>query len=163
MQLFQMNKMPPKNSEPPIKVADLDKIATRQCVFTLHGKDHVITPPNLLNWLEIVEANAKLWNLKDQDVVTPEQLINDYFNLISKLCNTITKEDIKNCTQMQVSSLWQLVLDFMNGFDQKKTLLNMAMASMTKKDILNLIQILNSYLLARQDFSQNSVENFRGL
>ena len=145
-----------QKSEPLVKIADLDKIATRKCVFVLHGKEHIISPPSLMSWLEIVEANAKLFAMKDQDVVTSSELVDNYYNLISKLCSTVTKEDIRNCTQMQISSLWQLVLDMMNGFDQKKTLLNMAMASMTKKDVLNLIQILNSYLLTRQDYSQNS-------
>ena len=55
-----------QKQEPLVKIADLDKIATRKCVFVLHGKEHIISPPSLMSWLEIVEANAKLFAMKDQ-------------------------------------------------------------------------------------------------
>ncbi|MCU9931153.1 hypothetical protein OFL77_27865, partial [Escherichia coli] len=76
--------------------------------------------------------------LADHETLSPDELVDGYYNLIHKLCGSITKDDIRNSTQMQAASLWQMVLDMMNGFSQKKTLANIAMQGMTKKDINNL-------------------------
>lgn len=161
--MFQ-NLMPArkKQVEPPVRVADLDKIATRKLTFVLHGREHIITPPDIKNWLEIVEANNHLMMLADKENLTATDLIDGYYNLVHRLCPSITKEDISNSTQMQVASLWQLVLDMMNGFSQKKTMANIAMQGMTKKDINNLIQILSQYRSTLQDSLPNSSENLAG-
>lgn len=142
-------------SEPPIRVADLDKISIRKSIFTLHGKDHVITPPDIQNWFLLIEANNELWALKDQDVVTPDELVEKYFNLMSKVCDSITKDDIRKATQMQIAGLWQLVLDMMNGSDQKKSLVSIALQGMTKRDINNLIQVLSQYSSTLPDSLQS--------
>lgn len=151
-----------RKQESPVRVADLDKISTRKYIFTLHGVDHVISPPDLKSWLELVEFNNKLWELSSKEVVSPEEFIDAYYNLISRLCPTITREDIAKANQTQVSAMWQLVLDMMNGSAQKKTLVNLAMQGMTKKDINNLVRILNQYSSMLPDSLQTSQDSLIG-
>lgn len=110
-------------------IADLDALVSLPVSFILHGKEHVIKPVALEEFLKYTNAYAQLWNSQDENKkLSNDQLIEIYENLFSSVCETITKEDIKKMTQAQVGALFQLISDTVTGkthVDQKKTLQNM--------------------------------------
>lgn len=108
-----------------VKVADLDALVSKSITFTLHGKDHKIDPLTVEQFVRFAAAYSDVLKLQDQDVVTPEQLVEAYYNLVSSVCTTVSKDDIHKMSQQQVAALFQIMVDLHTGRlfgDEKKTL-----------------------------------------
>jgi hypothetical protein len=96
-------------------IADLDAIVLEPVQFKLHGKLHEIAPVTTESFLRYTNALGKLMELKDKNQITPDELVEGYFGLISSVCGTVTKQDIDDMTQGQVAALFQLVMDSVTG------------------------------------------------
>lgn len=117
-------------------VADLDAMASEPFAFRLHGKNHVVKPIQLEEFLKYTNAYAQLWNKLDDKVkkITDEQLLDMYVDLFTSVCDTIKKDDVKKMSQAQIGALFQLISDAVTGkahVDQKKTLQNAMKTGMT--------------------------------
>jgi hypothetical protein len=142
MKLFDLTSKKKKAGPPPVKVADLDALISRTMTFTLHGQDHTLRVPTVEDWLVTVAAQSKLSALREKEVITPAELIEAYWEFISKMAPSITKEDISKSSQVQVAALWQIALDVMNGYSEKKNLLNLMLLGMTDQEMERLSAIL---------------------
>lgn len=96
-------------------VSDIDAIVDKAIGFTLHGKDHRIEPVTTQRFFEWSSALSGLYNLKDKTDVLADDVIDAYYKAINTLCPTITKEDIKKCTQAQLSAVYGTILDHCSG------------------------------------------------
>lgn len=107
-------------------VADLDAILTEPIHFRLLGKVHTLEPITTENFLLYTNALAKLFQMRDEKMISSQDLIQRYFDLFSSVCKTIELKDIQGMTQAQVAGLYQLILDSFQGKSQaeleKKTL-----------------------------------------
>lgn len=126
-----------------VKVANLDALLARDQLVTLHGRNHRIKVPQLQTWIEIVSAQNELMALREKVSLSSDELIEAYFKFISKMCDSISKDDLRKCSQMQVSSLWQICLDMMAGYTQKKTQTSLMLITLTPEEINRMILILN--------------------
>lgn len=145
-----------------VRVADLDKLSSKKFSFKLHGVDHKIDPPSIGNWLEIVDSSNALIGLKDQDGITKDQVVDAYFSFLSKMCPDLTKEDILKAKQDQLAALWQIAMDMMNGYEEKKTLMSLMLLSLDKEEVKRMITILNRLLLMPQESLQKYAESLAG-
>src|SRR5689334_17326762 len=139
-----------------IKIADLDKINNRKYYFSLHGVDHEVCPPSMGDWFEIVNSNQNLWSLKDREKLTTDEVVDSYFELLSKMCPTLTKDDIRKSKQWQLTALWQIGVDMMNGYEEKKTLTSMLLMGLKKEELTKMIMILNQLLSTLPESLQKS-------
>lgn len=105
-------------------VADLDAMLVEPVSFKLHGKTHVIKPLNVEQFMILSVALVDIMELQKQQNISPETLIEKYYALISSACDSITKQDIREMSQQQVSALFNIVIETITGkvFTEKKTL-----------------------------------------
>lgn len=96
-------------------VADLDAIKAEPVGFYLHGKLYVIRPMSLEKFLESIDSYMSLLSLKEKKEITPEELIEKYYNTFSHMIPDLTKEDISNMEQQQVAALYELCMDTITG------------------------------------------------
>lgn len=96
-------------------IADVDAVVASPIGFRLHGKDHKIDPITTEQFLNWSNSLAHLYSLKDKKEVSPEEMIEAYFQIIGSLCKTITKEDIRKCEQAQLAALYGLIFDHCTG------------------------------------------------
>lgn len=96
-------------------VSDLDAMVASSVPFRFQGKVHYIKPISVLEFYQYTQALAKLVELKDQEKVSGEELVDLYFNLFKTVCDTITHEDIEKMTTSQASALFALTLDCVTG------------------------------------------------
>lgn len=120
-------------------VADLDAMVSEAIAFKLHGKQHIVKPISLEEFLKYTNAYSQIWNSTDEKKkLTNEQFIEMYHQLFSSVCDTITIDDIKRMSQAQVGALFQLISDTVTGkahVDQKKTLLRAQTAAMNSSQL----------------------------
>jgi hypothetical protein len=139
-----ISDLPKKEKRPgAIRVANLDQLLGRDQIVTLHGVDHVLKVPEFLQWLEFASAQTELLALKDKENIKPDELIKAYHKFISKICPTITELDIAKCTQQQVSQLWQICMDLMNGYSKKKTQASLLLLNLSNQEVDRMIQTLS--------------------
>lgn len=108
-----------------VMVADLDAMTTKPVSFRLLGRVHTIEPLTVQQFIGFAAAYADVLKMQDQEVVTPAQMVDSYFNLVSSVCKSITKADIQKMSQQQVAALFQIMVDLHTGRlfgDEKKTL-----------------------------------------
>lgn len=96
-------------------VSDLDKMISEPIAFRLHGKVHSIKPLSVKEFYKYSNALARLNGLRDKDQVGKDDLIDSYFVLFSSVIDSFTIKDLENMTQVQVSALFQLILDAVRG------------------------------------------------
>ena len=162
LKVLGFDKKKQETKPKPVIVADLDSILSRTVSFVLHGRTLTLVPMSVENWLIAVSNESKLRALQSQTVVTPDELIKAYYDFISQLCPDITEDDIRNCTQQQVASLWQLALDTLNGYAEKKTLLTWAFMGMSQDELRKIQLVVNKLLLMSPDSYQKFVEKLDG-
>lgn len=106
-----------KGTQPqPAKIAsDLDALVSEAIAFKIHGKVHTLNPVTVQEFLNFSYALTHAQSLQAQTVVSPEELIDVYFQVFASVCNTITKEDVKDMTQAQIAALFQLIVDSIMG------------------------------------------------
>jgi len=105
-------------------VADIDAIEVNPVAFKWNGKAHYLRPVSTKEYLKIAEIFVRMDNLnKNQSEYSVNDLVDVYSELISSLCNTITKKDVLSMTQVQVAAIIQLIIEHVTGrIDQKKSL-----------------------------------------
>lgn len=98
-------------------VTDLDAIVAESVHFRFKGKLHEIKPVTLEEFLKFSNAQAALMDKikSDDSKLTPDKLVQQYHQVISAVCDSITVEDIKGMEQVQVAALYQLVIDQVTG------------------------------------------------
>lgn len=103
-----------KDVEP---VTDLDAIVAEKIPFRFQGKIHYIKPIALDEFLKFTNAQAQMSVILNDksSSITAQELANQYYKIISAVCDSITLEDILNMEQAQVAALYQLVLDAVTG------------------------------------------------
>ncbi len=116
-------------SKPSEVIADLDALIADPVSFKMHGKTHTIKPVTTKEFMQFTNAYALFWEMKDKETVTPDELIDRYFDLISPICDSVKREDIANLTQAQVGALFNLVIEVVTAkahvdTAQKKTSLS---------------------------------------
>lgn len=107
------------------QVADLDAMLSEPVAFKLHGKQHVIRPLDVEQFMKLTGALTDIYALQKQKDVTAETLVDTYYALMHECCSSITREDIENMTQQQVAALFELVIETITGklfAEKKKTL-----------------------------------------
>lgn len=109
----------PKQDDAKI-VVDLDEILAKPVAFRFAGKIHVIKPIQTKEFYSLANATAELWALRDAKNITPDQLIDRYYALISSVCPSIKRKDVEGMTQAQVTALYQLIMDTVMGRQQAK-------------------------------------------
>lgn len=116
-------------------VTDLDAILESPGYVRLHGKTHTIKPVLVEEFFAFANALAAIKQIEGTEKVTVDDLVDAYWGIISPVCPTITKEDIRACTQAQVAALVQLVTDHTTGrlTEEKKKLHMMKQASQEMK------------------------------
>jgi len=114
-----------KKGQSSVMVADLDAMISQTVRFRLLGRDHEIEPLSVQQFMKFASAYSKVLVLQEQDVVTPDELVEAYYNLVSSVCKSVSREDIKKMSQQQVAALFQIMVDLHTGrlfADEKKTL-----------------------------------------
>lgn len=108
-------------------ISDVDAVVAKPVGFKLHGKTHRIEPITTQKFFEWSGSLASIYALKDKKDVTPDEIVDCYFNVIHSLCETVTREDIKKCEQAQLAALYGLIFDHCTGrahteeYQKKKT------------------------------------------
>lgn len=111
----------------PVMVSDLDAMISQPVSFKVLGKTHVIQPLTVQQFTQFAFAYSQIMALHNQEVVTPDELVEAYYKMVSSVCDTVTKEDISKMSQQQVAGLFQIMVDLQAGKlfgddGQKKTL-----------------------------------------
>jgi len=127
-----MKLWPTRQKYTPQVVADLDAMVSEPFAFKLHGKQRIIKPIQLEEFLKYTNAYAMLWNKAEDGTkkLSDEKLLDIYVALFTSVCDDITKDDIRKMSQAQIGALFQLISDAVTGkahVDQKKTLQNAMM------------------------------------
>lgn len=116
-------------------VTDLDAVLESPGCVKLHGKEHEIKPVLVGEFFAFANAIAQIEQLKASESVDIDQVVNGYFGVISPICPTITKEDIRRCSASQISALMNLVQEHVMGklTDEKKKILMMNPAALSRR------------------------------
>lgn len=103
-------------------VTDLDAIIQSPGFVRLHGKEHKINPIEVGEFFAFANAIANIKSIEVKDKITFDELIDSYYQLIFPVCPSITKEDIKKCTQSQIAALMSMIQSHVTGglTDEKK-------------------------------------------
>lgn len=112
-------------------VLDLDDLVEKPLPFRLHGKQHEISPISLEEFLSIAAGFKELSLAANDPERSVVDLINAYHNLFSRVCKTITREDVEKMQQAQCASLLILIMERMQG-ETAKTLVS-KIGSLEKK------------------------------
>ena len=97
-------------------VTDLDVIISEPVPFRFKGVIHYLKPFSLEEFLKFTNAQSRLAHtLGTSELITPDQLADQYHGVIASVCDTITLDDIKSMEQAQIAALYQLVIDLTTG------------------------------------------------
>lgn len=104
-------------------VADLDAMLVEPVSFKLHGKMHLIKPLSVEQFMVLSASLVDIVELQKQNSITPKELIDKYYALISNVCDSVKRSDIEQMSQQQVSALFNLVIETVTGkiFVEKKS------------------------------------------
>lgn len=105
-------------------VADLDAILVENVGFKLHGKEHIIKPLTVEQFMLYAVNLSEIYALKEKSNLNASDLIDKYHALISSVCSTVKRSDIEQMSQQQVSALFELIVDTVSGklfVEKKKT------------------------------------------
>lgn len=109
-------------------VADLDALIEQPTFFKLHGKIHKINPMLVEEFWAVANALADLHKVQKADKIAFDDMVDNFHRVIHAVCPSITRDDLRSCTQAQLAAIMQRVNDHVNGVAQgdekKKTLLN---------------------------------------
>lgn len=105
-------------------VADLDALLVEPVSFKLHGKMHTINPLSVEQFMLLSSALVEIVDLQKKEGLTSDELIERYYGLVTSVCDTVTKDDIREMSQQQVSALFNLIIETITGklFVEKKNL-----------------------------------------
>jgi hypothetical protein len=95
--------------------ADLDKVLEEPLYFRCGGKVHKLKPVTLEYFYKFTNANVKFFDLKSDEQVTPESVVDIYYEVVSSICDTISKEDIKELGYMKIGLLYNLISEHVHG------------------------------------------------
>lgn len=133
MGLLHRLKPARQNNEDVEIFADLDAIVTKPRGFKLHGKIHVIDKMTTEDFINLGLAWTAFLKEQYKEKATKEDLINLFFNAVSCVCSTLTKEDIAKMNSWQFPGLYQTIIDIVvtgkppqvetiNSFEKKNPL-----------------------------------------
>jgi hypothetical protein len=105
-------------------VADLDAMLVEPVAVVLHGQRHIIEPITTEKFMRFSIKFQEFQSLAQKKEVTPQEVIDGYYALISQVIPTITKSDIEKASEAQIGSLFGFVIKSITGelFAEKKTL-----------------------------------------
>lgn len=112
-------------------VLDIDSIVSESQFVRLHGKVHEIKPVLVAEYFLLANSMATVSELVNRKgAIVLDEMVDAYYGVISSVCPTITKKDIRACSHMQVAQLYQFVMDHISGRisdEKKKTLTKMTL------------------------------------
>lgn len=120
---------PARESET-VTVLDLDKIVVQNLEFRFRGQTHILKPISNKAYFVRALAAVKIANLSYNDPEAVKKAHDTYFDLISSVCDTITREDIDQMAPVQSGALVDLICEKIAGKtaiseeEKKKTLVN---------------------------------------
>jgi len=105
-------------------VADLDAMLVEPVSFKLHNKIHLLRPLNVEQFMVLSMALVDIVELQKKQSISPDELVDKYYALVSSACDTVSKNDIRDMSQQQVSALFNLIIETITGkvFSEKKSL-----------------------------------------
>jgi hypothetical protein len=109
-------------------VSDLDAMVAERVAFRLHGKVHYINPISVKEFFAYTNALVQIQALEKVDSVDANHVVDLYCALIQSVCQTVSRQDVKEMTQAQAGALIQLISDCVTGrahaknSDEKKNL-----------------------------------------
>jgi hypothetical protein len=107
-------------------IADLDAMLVEPVGFRLLGRDHVINPISVEQFFLVTTKWAELDMLKAKKDVAISEVLDKYFEIISSVVDTISRDDLNQMSMQQIGGALQLVVETVTGKvfaeDQKKTL-----------------------------------------
>jgi hypothetical protein len=131
--------------EEAVMVADIDKLLTHRVSFKWAGKVHYINPVSTETMLRFMEETARLnfilqqGRKRDVDGPTDRDFYEQYARVFALLCSSLTLEDVKNMTPLQVGAVMNIMKGCISGevFEQteeqlKKKTMELAPAPPTK-------------------------------
>lgn len=97
-------------------IADLDAMLVEPVHFRFQGKDHVIKPLTVEQFMRVTADLERIYDLKAiKDKVTPQQLIDIYYDLVHDLCPTVSKKDIEMASQVQIAAMFEMIVQTITG------------------------------------------------
>lgn len=114
-----------KQRNKPEVVADLDAMLVESVAFKFHGREHVIEPITLNQFMQFTNDLVSFKALDGTTALSPDQVIDGYWNLVKGVAPSVTREDIEKATQTQLGSLFSLIVRTITGetfATEKKTL-----------------------------------------
>lgn len=106
-------------------IADLDAMLVQPIEFRLLGRDHVINPISVEQFFLVTTKWADLDELKAVKDIPVEVVLDKYYEIISSVVDSISREDLNQMSMQQIGGALQLVVETVTGkafVDQKKTL-----------------------------------------
>ena len=98
-----------------VVVSDLDAMIAQPIAFRLQGKIHHLNPITVKEFFAYSNALLSIERLKEREVLKDEDMVNVYHGVIHSVCDSITKDDIKNMTHAQAAALLKLIIDHVTG------------------------------------------------
>jgi hypothetical protein len=113
-------------------IADLDALVNEPVYFKVLGKVHKIEPISSETFLRFTNGYHKIMGLNDRKDLTPDDVIDAYYQIFNSVCKTITRKDVENMKQVQIGGVFQVIVDAVTGkiFSPEK-----------KKDMVPLVRI----------------------
>lgn len=110
-------------------VMDLDDLIASPVAFVFKGKTHYIKPLTTKEFFSATNELSKMLELGKKKTVSADELVTVYANLFASVCSTIGRREVEQMQQSQVSALFQLILDRVQGkkpkdSDEKKKLIH---------------------------------------
>jgi hypothetical protein len=96
-------------------VSNLDDIISKKIAFVLHGKTHLIHEITTKVFLQLSNALAGLWAMHEKKETEAGEVITAFYDTIHSVCDSITKEDIEQCTQIQLAGIFNLIMTHVMG------------------------------------------------
>jgi hypothetical protein len=115
MSLFNLKTGKPIEMPESQVVSDLDAMVAMPVAFRLHGKVHYIKPISVREFYAFTNAMISLQGLEKAEHVTPQQIIELYFNLIRSVCDSVARPDVEKMTQAQCGALLNLIVECVTG------------------------------------------------
>lgn len=103
-------------------IRDFDAITKSPGSVRLHGKEHEIRPVTVGEWFAFAHAIQEVSSLEKREKVTLDEIVSAYFGIIQPYLPSITRQDIRDCSQAQVSALVDMITCHVTGklTDEKK-------------------------------------------
>lgn len=120
--MFENFKQRNKPAKTPEVIADLDAILVEPVAFTLHGKNHTVAPISTEQSFRLANKLNEFQELMKKEGLNADTVISGYWELVQIAAPSLTRKDIEDATERQLSSLFSFIVRAYTGelFSEKK-------------------------------------------